>query len=226
MILSGLQKLTLLDFPARLATTVFTRGCNMRCPFCHNASLVVSDKADELTEEAFFEFLSSRVGRLGGVCISGGEPTLQPDLYDFIKKIKEMGFDTKLDTNGTNPALLRRLIDDGLLDYVAMDIKSSPERYSAVAGREVDMDKVRECVSILLEGKIDYEFRTTVAKPLFSEGDFVKIGEMIKGAKRYYLQGFLDSGDVIGEGISAYSEAEMKGFQAEIAPFVCNSQIR
>ena len=225
MILSGLQKLTLLDFPARIAATVFTRGCNMRCPFCHNASLVVGG-ADIIPEEEFFAFLDSRRARLGGVCVSGGEPTLQSDLPEFLGKIKAMGFETKLDTNGTNPEMLVSLIDRGLLDYVAMDIKSSPEKYSLVAGAHVDFDKVKKSAQILLSGKIDYEFRTTVAKPLFSSGDFTEIGKMIKGAKRYYLQGFLDSGDIVGEGISAYSEAEMKGFLAEILPFVSNSQIR
>ena len=225
MILSGLQKLTLLDFPGRIATTVFTNGCNMRCPFCHNASLVVG-RADMISEEEFFAFLESRRGRLGGVCVSGGEPTLNSDLPDFIKKIKSMGFEVKLDTNGTNPDMLDHLISEGLVDYVAMDIKSSEKRYSDVAGRCIDIDSIKRSIDILLSGKVDYEFRTTVAKPLFSTGDFTEIGKMIKGAKRYYLQGFLDSGDIVGEGMSAYSEAEMKRFLSEITPFVSNSQIR
>ena len=225
MILSGLQKLTLLDFPGRIAATVFTRGCNMRCPFCHNASLVVGG-ADIIPEEEFFAFLESRRGRLGGVCVSGGEPTLQADLPRFIEKIKAMDFEVKLDTNGTNPEMLSSLIDGGLLDYVAMDIKSSPEGYARVSGVSPDMEKIKRSIELLLSDKIDYEFRTTVAKPLFSTGDFVEIGKLIKGAKRYYLQGFLDSGDLIGEGLEAYSETEMQGFLAEILPFVRNSQIR
>ena len=225
MVLSGLQKLTLLDFPGRIAATVFTRGCNMRCPFCHNASLVTG-VSDIIPEEEFFSFLQSRLGRLGGVCVSGGEPTLNADLPDFIKRIKDMGFEVKLDTNGTSPDMLECLIDDGLVDYVAMDIKSSEKRYSDVAGRPIDFEKVKRSIEILLSDKIDYEFRTTVAKPLFSQGDFTEIGRMIKGAKRYYLQGFLDSGDIVGQGISAYSEGEMKAFLAEILPFVSNSQIR
>lgn len=225
MILSGLQKLTLLDFPGRIAATVFTRGCNMRCPFCHNASLVVGG-ADIIPEEEFFAFLESRRGRLGGVCVSGGEPTLQADLPRFIEKIKSMGFEVKLDTNGTNPEMLSSLIDGGLLDYVAMDIKSSPEGYARVSGVSPDMEKIKRSIELLLSDKIDYEFRTTVAKPLFSTGDFVEIGKLIKGAKRYYLQGFLDSGDLIGEGLEAYSETEMQGFLSEILPFVRNSQIR
>ena len=225
MILSGLQKLTLLDFPGRIAATVFTRGCNMRCPFCHNASLVVGG-ADIIPEDEFFAFLESRRGRLGGVCVSGGEPTLQADLPRFIEKIKAMDFEVKLDTNGTNPDMLSSLIDGGLLDYVAMDIKSSPEGYARVSGVSPDMEKIKRSIELLLSDKIDYEFRTTVAKPLFSTGDFVEIGKLIKGAKRYYLQGFLDSGDLIGEGLGAYSETEMQGFLSEILPFVRNSQIR
>ena len=225
MVLSGLQKLTLLDFPGRIAATVFTRGCNMRCPFCHNASLVVGG-ADVIPEEEFFAFLESRLGRLGGVCVSGGEPTLQADLPEFIRRIRDMGFEVKLDTNGTDPEMLASLIDGGLLDYVAMDIKSSAERYGRVCGADIDMGKIKKSIDILMSEKIDYEFRTTVAKPLFSKGDFVEIGKMIKGAKRYYLQGFLDSGDIVGEGISAYSEDEMRAFLGEILPFVSNSQIR
>ena len=225
MVLSGLQKLTLLDFPGRIAITVFTKGCNMRCPFCHNASLVVGD-ADIIPEDEFFAFLQSRIGRIGGVCVSGGEPTLYPGLPAFMKRIKDMGFDTKLDTNGTNPDMLLSLIDSGLVDYVAMDIKSSERGYSGVCGADADMKKIKKSISILLSDKIDYEFRTTVAKPLFSEADFVEIGEMIKGAKRYYLQGFLDSGDIIGEGLSAYSEAEMRAFCDAVSPFVRYSQIR
>ena len=179
-----------------------------------------------ISEEEFFAFLESRRGRLGGVCVSGGEPTLNQDLPDFIRKIKNMGFEVKLDTNGTNPDMLDNLISEGLVDYVAMDIKSSEKRYYDVAGRCVDIDSIKRSIDILLSGKVDYEFRTTVAKPLFSAGDFTEIGKMIKGAKRYYLQGFLDSGDIVGEGMSAYSEAEMKRFLSEITPFVSNSQIR
>lgn len=225
MILSGLQKLTLLDFPGKIAATVFTRGCNMRCPFCHNASLVVGG-ADIIAEYEFFAFLEARRGRLGGVCISGGEPTLQRDLPEFIKKIRDMGFAVKLDTNGTDPDMLSSLIEGGLVDYVAMDIKSSPEGYARVSGAVVDIEKIERSIKILMDGKIDYEFRTTVAKPLFSVSDFVEIGRMIEGAKRYYLQGFLDSGDIIGDGLCAYSEGEMQEFLGAVLPFVRNSQIR
>ena len=227
MNISGLQKLTLLDFPGRLAATVFFGGCNFRCPFCHNASLVLSPgECEKISEEEFFEFLTSRRGKLTGVCITGGEPTLYPGLRDFIKRIKDMSFAVKLDTNGTNPDLLESLIDEGLVDYVAMDVKNSPENYSMTVGCEVDMEKIGRSVSILLSGKVDYEFRTTVVRELHSIDDFKAISEWIKGAKRYFLQTFEDSGDLIGSGFSAYSEAETKAILGQILPNVPNAQIR
>jgi pyruvate formate lyase activating enzyme len=226
MNIQGFQKLTLLDFPGHMACTVFTGGCNLHCPFCHNAGLVNSPcEAKSLSDEVL-EYLNKRRGILDAVCITGGEPTLQPDLEDYIRKIKALGYKVKLDTNGYLPKRLQDLIDKGLLDYVAMDIKSSLWRYGRVCGADIDMGKIKKSIDILMSEKIDYEFRTTVAKPLFSKGDFVEIGKMIKGAKRYYLQGFLDSGDIVGEGISAYSEDEMRAFLGEILPFVSNSQIR
>ena len=227
MYISGLQKLTLLDFPGRLAATVFLGGCNFRCPFCHNATLVLSPaKCENISEERFFEFLRSRQGKLGGVCVTGGEPTLYPDLKDFIKKIKDMGFAVKLDTNGTNPTLLASLIDEGLVDYVAMDIKNSPEKYPVTVGVNADMEKIGRSVSLLLEGKVDYEFRTTVVRELHTEDDFLAISEWIKGAKRYFLQTFEDSGDLIGQGFSAYSREESEGILRKILPNVPNAQIR
>ena len=227
MYISGLQKLTLLDFPGRLAATVFLGGCNFRCPFCHNATLVLSPaKCENISEERFFEFLRSRQGKLGGVCVTGGEPTLYPDLKDFIKKIKDMGFAVKLDTNGTNPTLLASLIDEGLVDYVAMDIKNSPEKYPVTVGANADMEKIGRSVSLLLEGKVDYEFRTTVVRELHTEDDFLAISEWIKGAKRYFLQTFEDSGDLIGQGFSAYSREESEAILRQILPNVPNAQIR
>lgn len=227
MNISGLQKLTLLDFPGRLAATVFLGGCNFRCPFCHNASLVlVPAECENISEEELFEFLKQRKGKLSGVCITGGEPTLYPTLKSFIIKIKEMGYAVKLDTNGTNPELLSELIEEGLLDYVAMDIKNSPEKYSLTAGTTVDVEKIKESVALLLAGKIDYEFRTTVVKELHTKEDFARISEWISGAKRYFLQTFKDSGDLIGSGFSAYSEAETKDILQVILTNVLNAQIR
>lgn len=227
MYISGLQKLTLLDFPGRLAATVFFGGCNFRCPFCHNASLVlIPGECEKIGEEEFFDFLTSRKGKLTGVCITGGEPTLHPGLKDFIKRIKNMSFAVKLDTNGTNPELLLELIEEGLVDYVAMDIKNAPAKYSVTAGVEVDMEKIERSVKLLLSGKVDYEFRTTVVRDFHSVEDFEAISEWIKGAKRYFLQTFEDSGDLIGSGFSAYSKEETEAILRVILPNVPNAQIR
>ncbi|MBR5140400.1 MAG: anaerobic ribonucleoside-triphosphate reductase activating protein [Clostridia bacterium] len=227
MYISGLQKLTLLDFPGRLAATVFLGGCNFRCPFCHNASLVLSpSKCEKISEEEFFSFLNSRKGKLGGVCITGGEPTLYPDLKEFIKKIKDAGFAVKLDTNGTNPDLLSSLISERLVDYVAMDIKNSIERYEATVGTALDIEKVKKSVDILLSGKVDYEFRTTVVKELHRIEDFVSVSNWISGAKRYFLQTFEDSGDLIGSGFSSYSREETEDILNAILPSIPNAQIR
>ena len=174
MYISGLQKLTLLDFPGRLAATVFFGGCNVRCPFCHNASLVLSpDRCEKISEDELLSFLESRKGKLSGVCITGGEPTLYKELKGFIKKIKDMGFAVKLDTNGTSPDLLSELISEGLVDYVAMDIKNSQKKYALTVGKEVDIEKIKRSVDILLSGKIDYEFRTTVVRELHEKEDFL-----------------------------------------------------
>ncbi len=227
MYISGLQKLTLLDFPGKLAATVFLGGCNFRCPFCHNASLVLTPgKCERISEEEFLDFLISRKGKLGGVCITGGEPTMYPGLKEFIRKIKNMSFAVKLDTNGTNPELVKELISEGLVDYIAMDIKNAPERYRETVGCEVDMEKINKSVELLLSGKVDYEFRTTVVRELHKISDFESISDWIKGAKRYFLQTFKDSGDLIGSGFSAYSESETKGILERILPSVPNAQIR
>lgn len=193
MILKGLQKTTLLDFPEKLACTVFTGGCNMRCPFCHNASLVVSpNENSDISEKEFFDFLAKRKNILDGVCITGGEPLLQKDIEAFMKKIKDMGFALKLDTNGAFPDRLKSLIDKGLVDYVAMDIKNSKEKYSMTAGIDIDISKISESISLLLECNIPFEFRTTVVKELHSHDDLVAISEWISGAKAYFLQSFTD----------------------------------
>lgn len=200
MIIKGLQKLTLLDYPEKCACTVFTFGCNLRCPFCHNASLVVKREGDDgiISTEEFFGFLDKRKNLLDGVTVTGGEPLLQPDIEDFIYNIKERGFLVKLDTNGTNPEKLSYLIDEKLVDYVAMDIKNCFKRYPATVGVEgFSVEPIKKSVKILLEGKVDYEFRTTVCNELFDEDCFYEIAEEIKGAKKYFLQAFADSGDVL-----------------------------
>lgn len=216
MNIMGLQKLSLLDYPGKMCCTVFTAGCNMRCPFCHNASLVLPEKitGDRISQDEVMAFLVKRKKVLDGVCISGGEPLLQKDIADFLEKIKELGYQIKLDTNGTFPQKLRQLVDEGLVDYVAMDIKNSPERYSSTAGLDaLDIADVEESIRYLLKGTVDYEFRTTVVKPLHKEEDFIVIGTWLKGAKRYYLQSFVDSGDLIGKNMTGYDKETMEHFR-------------
>ncbi len=219
------MKLTLLDYPGKVACTVFLQGCNFRCPFCHNASLVRCD-GDEMDTNEFLGFIKSRFGILDGVCVTGGEPTLYPELYDFIKEIKAIGYSVKLDTNGTNPEMLKRLIGDGLVDFVAMDIKNSPSKYPLTCGVEVDLDKVRESIQILLDSDINFEFRTTVVKELHEDKDFEEIGELIKGSPRYFLQCFKDSGDIIADGMSAPSDADMRRYLSIIKKHIPSAKLR
>ena len=210
MKIKGLQKTTLLDFPEKLACTVFTGGCNFRCPFCHNASLVLrAGEAQEISEADFFNYLSKRKGMLDGVCITGGEPTLCPDLEDFIKKIKELGLLVKLDTNGTFPEKIESLLDKGLVDYVAMDIKNSKSKYALTAGISEFPDSVEKSISIIINKAPDYEFRTTVVRELHTPQDIAEIAKQISNAKKYFLQSYVDSGDTIESGFSAYSATEM-----------------
>ncbi len=226
MKISGLIKTTLLDFPGKVACTVFTYGCNFRCEFCHNARLVTEENSDNISEEEFFSFLSKREGILDGVCITGGEPTLQKGLGDFIRKIKEMGFEVKLDTNGYSPEILQQLLKESLLDYVAMDIKASPENYSRVCGVNIDIEKIKKSVSILKESGIDYEFRTTCVKEYHTETDFGAIARWLEGDSKYFLQQFTDSGNLIGEGLTAFSGEEMARFKEIMADKLPNIGLR
>ena len=210
MKIKGLQKTTLLDFPEKLACTVFTGGCNFRCPFCHNASLVLrAGEAQEISEADFFNYLNKRKGMLDGVCITGGEPTLCPDLEDFIKKIKELGLLVKLDTNGTFPEKIESLLDKGLVDYIAMDIKNSKSKYALTAGISEFPDAVEKSINIIINKAPDYEFRTTVVRELHTPQDIVEIAKWIRNSKKYFLQAYVDSGDTIESGFSAYSASEM-----------------
>lgn len=228
MRIQGLQKLTLLDYPEHTACTVFTAGCNFRCPFCHNASLVVDIPKDaEISEEEFFAFLQKRIGILDGVCVSGGEPLLQPDIELFIRKIKDMGFAVKLDTNGSFPEKLIHLVEQGLVDYVAMDIKNSPETYAFTAGTEtLDIVSVKKSVSYLKEGHVPYEFRTTVVKHYHSKEGFEEIGKWIQGTDKYFLQNFVDSGDLIGKNTRGCSEEEMREFLATVQKYIPSAKLR
>jgi len=228
MKISGLQKLTLLDYPGKVACTVFTGGCNLRCPFCHNASLVVEPKNYEILSEVdFFTFLNKRRGILDGVCVTGGEPLLQLDLADFLKRIKALGYLVKLDTNGSFPDQLKALAAQGLIDYVAMDVKSSPERYAEAVGMpDFYLSKVRESIDFLLTGSMDYEFRTTVVKGLHNADILRDTAKVIVGAKRYFLQKFVDSGNLLGNGIAAFSDNEMKSFLDVVSPYVKTAALR
>jgi len=228
MKIQGLQKLTLLDFPERVACTVFFAGCNFRCPFCHNASLVVDIPSEgDITEEEFFSFLKKRQGVLDGVCITGGEPLLQPGMGDFIRKIKELGYAVKLDTNGSFPDRLRSLVENDLVDYVAMDIKNCPEEYGVTAGvPNLDVTSIMESVDYLKEGHVPFEFRTTVVKGYHTKESFEKIGQWLQGTEKYFLQNFVDSGDLIGKDTKGCSEEEMKEFLKIVRNHIPSTKLR
>ena len=211
----GLQKLTLLDYPDKTACTVFTGGCNFRCPFCHNKSLIGNIVQEPvMTEGEFFDFLEKRKNVLEGVCITGGEPLMQRDLEDFIRGIKERGYLVKLDTNGSFAEKLKSLVGQGLVDYVAMDIKNSREKYAKTAGLDIcSLKDIEESVDFLLSNPVDYEFRTTVVKEFHEREDFIAISQWIKNPKRYYLQNFEDSGEVLFRGLSPVEKWELEAFR-------------
>jgi len=229
MKIQGIQRVSLLDFPELVACTVFTSGCNFRCPFCHNASLVLPEEMTgiEIEENDFFAFLESRKNKLDGVCISGGEPLLQPDLENFIRRIHKMGFAVKIDTNGSMPEQLKKLVNTGLIDYVAMDIKNSPEHYALTVGlKNLSLDKICESVSFLLTGVVQYEFRTTLVSELHTSSDLEQIGRWLKGAQRYYLQEFVDSGDLIGEDLHACSKDETEVYRLIAKKYIPSTLLR
>jgi len=193
MYFGGLQKLTLIDYPGKLAATIFTLGCNFRCPYCHNPELVLPaliEKQPKISEEEVLNFLKERKGLLEGLCLTGGEPLLYPELKDFIKKVKALGYFIKLDTNGSFPEYLKDLIKEKLIDYAAMDIKAPKEKYHLFTLNKVPLEKINRTIEIIKEGKIDYEFRTTLTPELLTEEDILKIGEWLKPAKKYFLQQF------------------------------------
>ena len=228
MRISGLQKLTLLDFPGHTACTVFTGGCNYRCPFCHNAELVLRPELQpEVPEWEFFALLEKRRGLLDGVAVTGGEPTLQPDLPEFLRKIRDLGYAVKLDTNGTRPELLKRLAEEDLVQYVAMDVKNAPARYAETAGTEEPLlGRVRESAAFLLGGRVPYEFRTTVLRELHRPEDLAEIGRWLRGAERYFLQSFVDSGDLIREGLHPCTREELDLLLSAVRPFIPAAALR
>jgi pyruvate formate lyase activating enzyme len=228
MRISGLQKATLLDYPGKVAATVFTGGCNFRCPYCHNASLIApGPHAPGISEEAFFDFLAKRKGLLDGVCVSGGEPLLQEDLEPFLSRIKALGFLVKLDANGSNPAKLRRIVQAGLSDFVAMDIKHAPGKYALAAGTAADvLPAVQQSVSYLLTAPVDTEFRTTLVRSLHTVDDIQTIARWIAGAPRYFLQNFEASGDVLRPGLEGFTPEELAAFVSAAQAFVPAAQLR
>ncbi len=228
MRIGGLQRLTLLDYPGKVACTVFLSGCNLRCPYCHNPGLVLPSGEDgpELAEEELFDFLKRRRGLLDGVCVTGGEPTLNPELPQLLKELRGMGYAVKLDTNGTNPGMLREILRDGLADYVAMDIKNSPARYRETCGGVDVLRQAEESARILMEGEADYEFRTTVCKPLHTPQEMEEIGRWLCGAKRYFLQRFVDSGRLLGGGVQPPAPEEMELLRQAVLPNIPNARIR
>lgn len=230
MQITGIQKLTLLDYPGTVACTVFTAGCSFRCPFCHNAMLVLPEQMtqDYLTDDEVFDFLRRRRGVLDGVAVTGGEPLLHKDIPDFLGRVKELGYKIKLDTNGSNPALLREIVGKRLVDRVAMDIKNSPGLYAGTIGFErFDLAPVEESKNFLLSGCVDYEFRTTVVKGIHTRESLIEAAKWIRGAKEYYLQQFKDSGNlVLGDGLSAYDEKQMHALADAVREYIPAVEVR
>ena len=229
MNIQGFNKLTLLDYPGRVACTVFVGGCDLRCPFCHNSSLVLSPRENTpISEEEVLLHLRRRRGILEGITVSGGEPILQGDLVDFLKKIRETGdYAIKLDTNGTHPSRLASIIDAGLVDKVALDIKNAPERYALTVGiQNFDVTPVSESLSLLLSSGIDYELRTTAVRQFHDADAFASIGKFIEGCGDYYIQNFVDSGAVMRGGLSGFDKDEMESFAEIVRPFVGRVTLR
>lgn len=226
MNIQGYQKLTLLDFPGKTACTVFIGGCNLRCPFCHNAGLVRTPMAEQNAYDEVMEYLRKRRGILDGVCVTGGEPLLQPDLADFLREIRALGYAVKLDTNGSLPDRLADLLSEGLVDYVAMDIKSSPNGYAAATGSDTDPAVYARSVCILQESGIPHEFRTTAVGGLHTPEDFVRIGQWLGDVPAYYIQRFVDSGQLLGEGFHPFSLEEMEHLLAAVREFIPAAQLR
>ncbi len=228
MQIHGYQKLTLLDYPSHIAAAIFLAGCNMRCPFCHNASLVtriISENA--IPEETVLSTLYSRKHILEGVCITGGEPTLYSELPSLLEKIKALNLKVKLDSNGTNPSMLKSLVKDGLVDYIAMDIKNSKEKYAITTGiPSFLLDKINESIEFLLTASIAYEFRTTIVKEFHTLEDIVSIGKWINGATAYYLQSYKDSSDMIQTGLNPHTTDTLIEFTNLLKPYLANVFLR
>ena len=225
MNIAGVQKVTLLDYPGKVACEIFTQGCNFECPFCQNSVLIPITNTGEFSEEEIFEYLVLRKKILDGVVITGGEPTVQKDLKGFIKKIKDLGLLVKLDTNGGNPKVLQELIDEKLVDYVAMDIKNIFNKYNITAGKKINLDNIKKSIEILKASKIDYEFRTTIIKEMHSLDDIISICKLVGNAK-YYLQNFEDSENVIDHSLHGFSREELLFIDKYLKDLFPNVEIR
>ena len=228
MVIHGIQKLTLVDYPGHPAAILFTGDCNFRCPFCQNAPLVLSSSSEPvIAEDEIFSFLKKRKGMLEGVVVTGGEPTLQRDLIPFLGRLKTLGYLVKLDTNGYRPEVLKSAVESGYVDYVAMDIKTSLDEYPVVAGiKDLDVSRIERSVELLKSGAVDYEFRTTVVEPLHHKENFEKIGELLKGCRRYYLQSFVDSGNIIGKNCFPPSQEQLKNYLKTVSNYIESVSIR
>lgn len=223
--IQGIMKLSLLDYPGKVACTLFTGGCNLRCPFCHNATLVKNPIAvPDMTKEVL-AYLKSRRSLLEGVCITGGEPLIQPGLEDFIRKIREMGYSVKLDTNGSFPDKLSHILEAGLVDYVAMDVKSAPETYGTAIGADTDFGVFARSIEIIKSCTVPHEFRTTAVKGIHTVADFESIGKLL-GDEPYFIQNFVDSGNILGSDCSAFSKDEMKALLEAVLPFTPRASLR
>ena len=233
MTISGLQKMTLLDFPGKVACTVFLQGCNYRCPFCHNSELLEGPGDPVMSREELLAFLKKRVGLLDGVCISGGEPTLTPGLKDLMQEIKAMGYAIKLDTNGSRPAVLKDLVASDLVDYVAMDIKNAPSRYPQTCGvSRLDLAAIEESIAFLVSGPVDSEFRTTVVSPLHDVSSMEEMGRWLhntaggKPIEKLFLQPFVDRDTVAFSGLSTPESTQIQAFAELLKPFVLQVSVR
>ncbi len=231
MIIGGMRKLSTLDYPTRLCVTVFTKGCNFRCPFCHNSSLVLKEKFDcgeNICQKDIFEFLKKRKGLLDALCLTGGEPLINDisEIINFLPTVKEQGFLVKLDTNGSYPEKLSLLIKENLVDFVAMDIKNSLSKYGETVGIDVKTEDIQKSVGILMNGNVDFEFRTTVVKNLHDEESMKEIGKWLEGTEKYYLQMFVPSENTIKQGYEPYTANELENLRRLVLPYIPNTFLR
>lgn len=225
MEISGFEKMTLTDYPGSVAAIVFTQGCNFKCPFCHNSDLIYF-KSGVIDENEVLDYLGKRKKMLDGVVITGGEPTLQQDLINFLNKVKNLGLKVKLDTNGAKPEVLKKIIDLNLVDYIAMDIKSSQNNYSEVSGVKVDINKIRESISIIKKSKLDFEFRTTVVKNYHNYESLLEICEYVGNDVKYYLQNFENSSRVLNSTLESFSKDELLEMCAKLNEKFPNVKVR